>query len=167
VKRIISLAAGVAIGYVLGSRAGRDNYEQIAAAARRFSGHPAEAESEAEAETGAQAAAQAEAEAGAEAEAEAEAKAEAEAEVKAEAEAEAKAEAEAEAKQQPGPAGSRTTGASRAPRKRSAAAADREELGVAAKERIEDLPGETALGNADPAAGGHGDPLTYEGEQNH
>ena len=42
---------------------------------------------------------------------------------------------------------------------------DREELRVAAKERIEDMPGETALGHADPAAGGHGDPQQYEGNQ--
>ncbi|AGL18959.1 hypothetical protein [Actinoplanes sp. N902-109] len=42
---------------------------------------------------------------------------------------------------------------------------DREELRVEAKERMEDLPGETALGNPDPAAGGVGDPKTYEGNQ--
>jgi hypothetical protein len=36
--KIVSLAAGVAVGYVLGSRAGREKYEQIAAAARRVSG---------------------------------------------------------------------------------------------------------------------------------
>jgi hypothetical protein len=40
---------------------------------------------------------------------------------------------------------------------------EREELRVAAQERIEDMPGETALGNADPAAGGHGDPKEYKG----
>jgi hypothetical protein len=40
---------------------------------------------------------------------------------------------------------------------------EREELRVAAKELVEDLPGETALGNRDPAAGGHGDPKDYEG----
>jgi hypothetical protein len=42
---------------------------------------------------------------------------------------------------------------------------EQEELRVAAKERIEDMPGETALGNADPAAGGHGDPKEYESHQ--
>ena len=40
---------------------------------------------------------------------------------------------------------------------------EREELRVAAQEKIEDMPGETALGNPDPAAGGHGDPKEYEG----
>ncbi|MFD1364478.1 hypothetical protein [Actinoplanes sichuanensis] len=34
------LAAGLAIGYVLGARAGRDKYEQVAATARRLSAHP-------------------------------------------------------------------------------------------------------------------------------
>jgi hypothetical protein len=42
---------------------------------------------------------------------------------------------------------------------------EREELRVAATERIEDMPGETALGNPDPAAGGHGDPKQYEGHE--
>ena len=42
---------------------------------------------------------------------------------------------------------------------------EREELRIAAQERIEDMPGETALGNPDPAAGGHGDPKEYEQEQ--
>jgi hypothetical protein len=42
---------------------------------------------------------------------------------------------------------------------------EREELRVEAKERMEDMPGETALGNPDPAAGGHGDPKQYEGNQ--
>ena len=42
---------------------------------------------------------------------------------------------------------------------------EREELRVAAKERIEDMPGETALGNVDPAAGGHGDPQEYQGNE--
>lgn len=42
---------------------------------------------------------------------------------------------------------------------------DYEELRVAAKERIEDLPGETALGNADRAAGGFGDPKDYKGNE--
>jgi|tagenome__1003787_1003787.scaffolds.fasta_scaffold10969896_1 hypothetical protein len=39
---------------------------------------------------------------------------------------------------------------------------ERDELRVVARERIEDMPGETALGNPDPAAGGHGDPKEYE-----
>jgi hypothetical protein len=34
----MSLLVGAAIGYVLGSRAGRERYEQIVAAARRFAG---------------------------------------------------------------------------------------------------------------------------------
>jgi hypothetical protein len=38
--KIFTLAAGVAVGYVLGSRAGREKYEEIAAAARRFAGSP-------------------------------------------------------------------------------------------------------------------------------
>ncbi|WP_158510545.1 hypothetical protein [Actinoplanes friuliensis] len=42
---------------------------------------------------------------------------------------------------------------------------DQEELRVAARERIEDMPGETALGNPDPAAGGHGDPKEYQGNE--
>jgi hypothetical protein len=42
---------------------------------------------------------------------------------------------------------------------------DYEELRVAAKEKIEDMPGETALGNPDPAAGGYGDPKEYEGNE--
>lgn len=120
-KRIVSLAAGVAVGYVLGSRAGRDKYEQIAAAARRYAGSPA-AEG---LDTGADA-----------------------------------------------PLRSRRASA---PRERfvpeatpatppAAAETEREELRVTAKEIIEDMPGETALGNPDPAAGGHGDPKEYEGK---
>jgi hypothetical protein len=35
--KIVSLAAGVAVGYVLGSRAGREKYEQIVANVRRIS----------------------------------------------------------------------------------------------------------------------------------
>jgi SLT domain-containing protein len=38
--RILTLAAGVAVGYVLGSRAGREKYEEIAATARKMSEHP-------------------------------------------------------------------------------------------------------------------------------
>ncbi|WP_430791757.1 hypothetical protein [Actinoplanes sp. G11-F43] len=37
---ILKLAAGVAVGYVLGSRAGREKYESIAASARKAAGHP-------------------------------------------------------------------------------------------------------------------------------
>jgi len=39
--KVFKLAAGLAIGYVLGSRAGRDKYDQIVAAARRAQNHPA------------------------------------------------------------------------------------------------------------------------------
>jgi hypothetical protein len=39
--KVFKLAAGLAVGYVLGSRAGREKYEQIVAAARRAQGHPA------------------------------------------------------------------------------------------------------------------------------
>ena len=38
--RIVKLAAGVAVGYVLGARAGREQYERIAATARRVGGNP-------------------------------------------------------------------------------------------------------------------------------
>ena len=39
--KVFKLATGLAIGYVLGSRAGRDKYEQIVAAARKAQNHPA------------------------------------------------------------------------------------------------------------------------------
>jgi uncharacterized protein (UPF0333 family) len=39
--KVIKLAAGLAVGYVLGSRAGRDKYEQIVATARKAQSHPA------------------------------------------------------------------------------------------------------------------------------
>jgi hypothetical protein len=39
--KVIKLAAGLAIGYVLGSRAGRDKYQQIVVAARKAQNHPA------------------------------------------------------------------------------------------------------------------------------
>jgi hypothetical protein len=39
--KVVKLAAGLAIGYVLGSRAGRDRYEQIVAATRKAQNHPA------------------------------------------------------------------------------------------------------------------------------
>jgi hypothetical protein len=38
--KIVKLAAGFAIGYVLGARAGREQYERIAEAARGLSGSP-------------------------------------------------------------------------------------------------------------------------------
>lgn len=38
--KILTLAAGFAAGYVLGSKAGREKYEQIAATARKVSSHP-------------------------------------------------------------------------------------------------------------------------------
>jgi hypothetical protein len=38
--RIMKLAVGLATGYVLGARAGREKYDQIAIAARKVSGHP-------------------------------------------------------------------------------------------------------------------------------
>jgi len=39
--RVMKFAVGLAAGYVLGSRAGREKYEQILAAARRAQHHPA------------------------------------------------------------------------------------------------------------------------------
>jgi hypothetical protein len=38
--RIVKLAAGLAVGYVLGAKAGRAKYEQIAATARKVSENP-------------------------------------------------------------------------------------------------------------------------------
>ena len=38
--KILTLAAGLAAGYVLGSRAGREKYEQIVAQYQKLSGHP-------------------------------------------------------------------------------------------------------------------------------
>lgn len=35
-----------------------------------------------------------------------------------------------------------------------------------ARERNEEMPAETALGKADPAGGGEGDPKDYEGDGN-
>jgi hypothetical protein len=37
---MLKLVAGLAVGYVLGSRAGREKYEQIAATARKVNAHP-------------------------------------------------------------------------------------------------------------------------------
>jgi hypothetical protein len=39
--RIVKLATGLAVGYVLGSRAGREKYEQIVAGAAQLGRHPA------------------------------------------------------------------------------------------------------------------------------
>jgi uncharacterized protein with von Willebrand factor type A (vWA) domain len=41
----------------------------------------------------------------------------------------------------------------------------REELEELAKQRVEDLPGETALGNKDAEAGGEGDPESWTGNK--
>jgi hypothetical protein len=38
--KVVTLAAGLAVGYVLGTRAGREKYEQIVAGARKFSSNP-------------------------------------------------------------------------------------------------------------------------------
>ncbi|MEU4236015.1 hypothetical protein [Actinoplanes sp. NPDC026619] len=38
--KMLKLAAGFAAGYVLGSRAGREKYEQIAATARKLQANP-------------------------------------------------------------------------------------------------------------------------------
>jgi hypothetical protein len=38
--KVLTLAAGAAVGYVLGTRAGREKYEQIVAGARKVSSHP-------------------------------------------------------------------------------------------------------------------------------
>lgn len=38
--KILTLAAGLATGYVLGSRAGREKYEQIVAQYQKVSNHP-------------------------------------------------------------------------------------------------------------------------------
>ena len=39
--KVFKLTAGFAVGYVLGSRAGRDKYDQIVATARKAQDHPA------------------------------------------------------------------------------------------------------------------------------
>jgi hypothetical protein len=44
--KVITLAAGLAAGYVLGTRAGRERYEQIVASARKVSEHPMVAEAQ-------------------------------------------------------------------------------------------------------------------------
>ncbi|AGZ38488.1 hypothetical protein [Actinoplanes friuliensis] len=38
--KVFKFATGLAVGYVLGSRAGRERYEQIVAAARKAQDHP-------------------------------------------------------------------------------------------------------------------------------
>jgi hypothetical protein len=38
--KVVTLAAGLAVGYVLGSRAGREKYEQIVASVHKVSGQP-------------------------------------------------------------------------------------------------------------------------------
>jgi hypothetical protein len=40
-----------------------------------------------------------------------------------------------------------------------------EKLEELAKERVAELPGETALGHRDPAAGGEGEPQDYTGNK--
>jgi hypothetical protein len=44
--------------------------------------------------------------------------------------------------------------------------ADDEDLRELARERVEDMPAETALGNRDPLGGGKGDPKDVEPEGN-
>ena len=43
---------------------------------------------------------------------------------------------------------------------------DRQAMQDLARERVEDMPAETALGHADPAGGADSDPKTYEGDAN-
>lgn len=40
-----------------------------------------------------------------------------------------------------------------------------EELEEIAREHVEELPGETALGHRDPEAGGEGEPQDYQGNE--
>lgn len=44
--RNLTFAAGLAAGYVLGARAGRERYEQLVKSARRFTEHPALAQTQ-------------------------------------------------------------------------------------------------------------------------
>lgn len=159
-KRMVSLAAGMAVGYVLGSRAGREKYEQIAAAARRYAGQlPIGEPAGDSAATGGTSGT-----------------AEAATSTSGTGTSGTSGSGMSMSTSGTGTSGTGTSTAKTAatpkrPRPSSArgrsatAVEDREELRVAAKERIEDMPGETALGNPDPAAGGHGDPKTYEGDQ--
>ncbi|WP_016906623.1 hypothetical protein [Streptomyces xiaopingdaonensis] len=56
----LTFAAGLAVGYVLGSKAGRERYEQLAAATRRIAENPAVRNAgEAAVQTGREAAAKA------------------------------------------------------------------------------------------------------------
>lgn len=48
---VLKLAAGIAVGYVLGSRAGREKYEQIAETARKLSAHPTVVQAQEQAKT--------------------------------------------------------------------------------------------------------------------
>ena len=43
---------------------------------------------------------------------------------------------------------------------------DLEDLREIARERVEEMPAETALGNRDPEGGGEGDPRDYPGDGN-
>jgi hypothetical protein len=43
---------------------------------------------------------------------------------------------------------------------------DLDDLKDIARERIEEMPAETALGNRDPEGGGEGDPRDYPGDGN-
>jgi hypothetical protein len=41
-----------------------------------------------------------------------------------------------------------------------------EQLREQARERVKDMPAESALGHRDPQGGGEGEPADYEGDQN-
>jgi hypothetical protein len=43
---------------------------------------------------------------------------------------------------------------------------EQSELREQARERIKDMPAESALGHRDPQGGGEGEPADYEGDQN-
>ena len=43
---------------------------------------------------------------------------------------------------------------------------DREAMRDLARERVEAMPAESALGHADPAGGSDADPQTYDGDEN-
>lgn len=43
---------------------------------------------------------------------------------------------------------------------------DREDLRDIARERVDEMPAETALGRRDPLGGGEGDPKDYPGDGN-
>lgn len=44
--------------------------------------------------------------------------------------------------------------------------AEESELREQARERVRDMPAESALGHRDPQGGGEGEPADYEGDQN-